>query len=576
MKLRTDLWKDANPSSAFSQLKNRVRDLLSHPEWTTLLLKGPWGCGKTSAVKSLLVETKDPSSNDSLKIKAYSFVSLAGVSKIGDERSLFLSGLDDWNRLPIKKVRERAAAVGNIGKSLLAAFGFGGRTEGLPDLLAVMIGPFMSGALVVVDDLERRSESLPLDDALGAVMRLVEVRQCKVIVISNEDALKEQDKEKLDAAREKLFDLEFLFSPSVAEVISAVVPVENDRKRLLPTFEALGLNNVRIVSKVDLAVAQEFAKQLPWDDLDTRERVLENVIKICTFRWHKGISIEEGMLDSAFGLEMRQDMKSEFNPLEVTPIADLIIKTSFEPSEADAPILEYLRTGRIDQKRLLTAFEAEKSHVNERRVKAVLDKLTDAFTSGFQPIDQELIDQAQDTLDNSIEAFFQWAYAYRLIQLLEFCGRSNLMATAERRWAKGCRLGLASGQESVEQLVDEQARAILRQRLKERDLPSGTQNFSQMIAQHRFPESLALILEHLPNPDWVFEQLQSANVPGLMPGLIAFLDWLSQPEIRAKVVDSGEALRAALKQLANQSSLDQQRVNYILRPKTAPGPQGQK
>jgi len=31
-----------------------------------------------------------------------------------------------------------------------------------------------------------------------------------VIVISNEDALAKEDKEKLDAAREKVFDLEFL------------------------------------------------------------------------------------------------------------------------------------------------------------------------------------------------------------------------------------------------------------------------------------------------------------------------------------------------------------------------------
>lgn len=78
MKLRTDLCKGANGSPAFAELKRRLQDFLSHAEWTTLLLKGPWGCGKTSAVKSLLEETKDPSNKDRLEIKTGMFSSLAG------------------------------------------------------------------------------------------------------------------------------------------------------------------------------------------------------------------------------------------------------------------------------------------------------------------------------------------------------------------------------------------------------------------------------------------------------------------------------------------------------------------
>jgi len=234
MKLRNDLWKDAQRPAVFDELKKRVEDLLSHDEWTTLLLKGPWGCGKTSAIKSLLNEAKDSSNNDRLEVETYSFVSLAGVSKIADERSLFLSGIESWKDLPVENVKGLTKTIGKVGKALVAVGGLGSRIEGLPDLLTMAITPLMKGALVILDDLERRSDDLPIGDVIGAAMRLAEERECKVIVISNEDKLKEDDKEKLDAAREKLFDLEFLFNPSAAEAVSAIAANEKDRKRLSP------------------------------------------------------------------------------------------------------------------------------------------------------------------------------------------------------------------------------------------------------------------------------------------------------------------------------------------------------
>jgi Cdc6-like AAA superfamily ATPase len=213
MKLRNDLWKDAQRPAVFAELKKRVQDLLSHSEWTTLLLRGPWGCGKTSAIKSLLNEAKDSSNNDRIKVGTYSFVSLAGISKIADERSLFLAGFESWNDLPLDRLRGATKAFGKFAKTILAAGGLGSRAEGLSDLFAMAVTPLMKGALVILDDLERRSEDLPIGDVLGVAMRLVEQRGCKVIVISNEDKLKERDKNDLDVAREKVFDLEFLFNP---------------------------------------------------------------------------------------------------------------------------------------------------------------------------------------------------------------------------------------------------------------------------------------------------------------------------------------------------------------------------
>lgn len=48
------------------------------------------------------------------------------------------------------------------------------------------------------------------------------------------------------------------------------------------------------------------------------------------------------------------------------------------------------------------------------------------------------LNDAQLTFDNSIEAFSEWSYAFRLYHLLKMCGRKNDISSVERRWAKGC------------------------------------------------------------------------------------------------------------------------------------------
>jgi hypothetical protein len=343
------------------------------------------------------------------------------------------------------------------------------------------------------------------------------------------------------------------------------VPGESDRQRLLPVFEALGVNNLRIISKVHAPAASEFAHLLPNKHRDARERVLENVVKICSFRWLKG-SIQQKMLNSAFFLQMTQEMNLDPDRLQNNPISDLIIKTNFEPSEADATILDYLTTGRVDEPGLQRAFEVEKSRAAERHAVAVLQKLADAFSSSFGPIDSQLLDDGQDVLDNSIESFSEWAYGYRLFQLLEFCGRKNDLSLAERRWAQSARLpeGGWAGEHTA-LLTDEKAKEILQKRFEERNATAEFEHLPQLLAQRNYPQVTTLIALNLRDSAWLLQQIQSANVATLMHGLIGLLKWLDQPEIPDQFADVRQTLLEALKQLANTNSLNRVRVSYILK-----------
>src|SRR5271166_6169180 len=220
MRLRTDLWRPGNQSAAFAALRTEFRKLLEDEDRNTLLLKGPWGCGKTSAVRSILDEAKAQHLAGGGLVRTASFVSLAGVTSISDERALFLQGIEFLEKVPIGNV---AKVLDYVFRSTAKIAGKEAIASAIPELVMPAITPLLKGALIIIDDVERRGKSLQMRDVLGAVIRLAETRSCKVVVIFNESELDAEDQKELERYREKVFDLEYEFSPSVRDAVTAIV-----------------------------------------------------------------------------------------------------------------------------------------------------------------------------------------------------------------------------------------------------------------------------------------------------------------------------------------------------------------
>jgi hypothetical protein len=285
MRIRYDLWAD--PTPALQELKGVLLEFVGSDNWTTLLLKGNWGVGKTSAVRSLI---DSPVIQD--KVKTFSYISLAGLSSVTDEATLFLRGLERVKDRG-KKTKEGVESVAAVVNVVLTAAGKGNTTAQLPGLLPILAKSLMKDALVVIDELERRAKGLDLEEVLGLVVRLSEHRQSKVVVISNEDKLSKEDQTVLSEQREKVFDLEYAYEPTVKDTVAAMVKDPEDQARLLPRFEKLQVNNLRIVAKAQMSV-DRFRKVLsgiarPSRDTpasgDARRRFLENVVAISLLYW---------------------------------------------------------------------------------------------------------------------------------------------------------------------------------------------------------------------------------------------------------------------------------------------------
>jgi len=376
------------------------------------------------------------------------------------------------------------------------------RLSGLAGLAAFAVADLMPGALIVLDDLERRAPALLMSEVLGCIMRLVEVRRCLVLVICNEDKLNEIDKDALDREREKVFDLEHAFEPSVEDSVAAIVPPGKERARILWAFVPLRINNLRIISKAAAAVAYVMEKLREIDSVspDIQERILKNVVYLVGPRWQSG---------EAAVAELIERWKINDGPI----VSSLI----YPASAADSIIAEYLRSGKIDSSRLRDAAQVQDRWARSKVAGYLADRIDRAFNDSFNPLPKDLISEAERLLNGPLQDY-DWSFLHRIITILTLIGRSVEQVDVERRWANEWKGDVY--EEVVAQLKDEKARNSLNE---QPHYAEQLDREARARIKENIEESRSFFLtvnkRFLEDPEWVCSVLNSLEMPDLLTKL---------------------------------------------------------
>jgi hypothetical protein len=110
--------------------------------------------------------------------------------------------------------------------------------------------------IVCIDDIERKGKDLRAIDILGLVSMLTEQRNCKVVIILNDEQL---DAEKADFLKyqEKVIDRSLAYAPSPEESIKIALGNNSQFGEMLGGFCArLNLSNIRVIKKIEKLVWQ--------------------------------------------------------------------------------------------------------------------------------------------------------------------------------------------------------------------------------------------------------------------------------------------------------------------------------
>lgn len=226
---------------------------LTNSEPEVLVLKGAWGVGKTYAWNKLVEQHKKE-----IKLESYCYVSLFGLSSITELRTAIFAKTKSvkllGEELDAKSINHEWATLAS--EKLRSWSHSLSRFKDVPYMKNISVGlealapHLIRNTIICLDDFERlNQERIKPEEILGFISELKVEKNCKVVLIFNEDELKSKDSYK--KYREKVVDIELQFSPTAEEAAELGLPEDMPCREMVKKYAvSLGITNIRILRKI--------------------------------------------------------------------------------------------------------------------------------------------------------------------------------------------------------------------------------------------------------------------------------------------------------------------------------------
>ena len=240
--------------------KNRLLDLIKKDTSPKVVaIKGEWGSGKSTFWRNLV---KDEIGNQA-------YISLYGLNSIRDIENSIL--LQISNRQSFHK----------FFKKHLDPF-YELKIKGIsPKLILSIIEPKdFANIVVCLDDFERLSKKISVNELFGFISDLKENKKCRVVMILNEEKISLENKENFDIQKEKVIDYELFFKTSISEIENNIIKNTNPiyENFLFEFIEKFEIQNIRTINKI-VNLLNDFISKL--DDEFVDRIIMKNIfIKI--------------------------------------------------------------------------------------------------------------------------------------------------------------------------------------------------------------------------------------------------------------------------------------------------------
>ena len=334
------------------------RKLINHTMLTFLkdkqhkvaAIKGKWGIGKTYYWKNFL-----KSNRSTLEFKAYSYVSLFGLTNIESVKKQIFNNFELLGSDKAFRHLDKLKPILKITKAINIPYV--SSSGAITDLIE---SNFIENFLICFDDLERKESTLTPSAILGLISTLTEEKECKIVIIYNDNELDEHTQADIKQYRDKVIDLEIKYQPSIEENISLIWPL-NHTPYVKEVFTALELNNIRIMKRVKWAL-EYFEKSVGENYIHLKDPFNRKTIEltILYYAYSEEVSIEE-LVDTASNASYTYLIPGKED--RTTP-PSILNKLKYISEEYDKIIGEYLIDGYVN----LDPYEEILSKHNERHM----------------------------------------------------------------------------------------------------------------------------------------------------------------------------------------------------------------
>ncbi|MBH0006279.1 P-loop NTPase fold protein [Psychrobacter sp. SWN149] len=408
-------------------LEQRILETVGNEDAFAIALTGEWGVGKTHLWDELRDKNEEVFSG-----KKYAYVSLFGLDSLASLKSAIAIevhksvGVNDsiWKKDILKPIKKFLSSLtgSNIGTTSDVRIGLNLGNN----LITSIVFSHLKNTLVCLDDIERKSNGLPMSEIMGLVNYLKNERKCQVLMIMHDE--ESDDKEYFDKHKEKVFDEVLILDESLSIIKDKISDIET-----FPIYEkfyqTMGVRNLRFYQRVQ-RIYQEIIKHSSSLSNLSKEEILRQILIIKLVNdIPKVLYVDMKELEMYFsedGLDDRLDifLKSDDDALKATVrtkkefVEEKLSKfyPNFRMHGWSIVVIELITNIDIDSEKFERLLNQdlinEEALESDREKKGLMAEYRNLNSD--QSFNQRLFDNVKDRIDR--EAFPNLSFYYNILE----------------------------------------------------------------------------------------------------------------------------------------------------------------
>ncbi|MBA6262166.1 hypothetical protein [Colwellia sp. Bg11-12] len=407
-------------------VKNQVNLFLKSSEPEVMAINGLWGIGKTYSWNKFIVEFKED-----IAFKTYAYVSLFGVNSLEElKRAIFNNTLDtkivdqkpgintfrhNYQSIAKQLGRKSTDYLKVIAKPLadVALKGLGSGLENAFDSISFLS---LNKSIICFDDIERHSAGLNIKDFLGLVSFLKEQKDCKVVILLNEDAKDLTDYFKY---KEKIIDKQLHFDPSAEECFDLAIEDQEQYQYIRECCLKLNIKNIRVLKKIERHIQNVLSPIGSYHE-EIKSQTVQSAIIFCWCYYTR--TNDDSIPD--FNFLKQKGIREAVNGIDEDVVKRWNAKLNdygyLYTDELDIVIAESIEQGFVDTEKWFVLCNARQNELEAKERCDELSKAWDLFHSSFDDNTDEIIAAFEKGLKISVKdlSCSQYSKSVQLIRQL--------------------------------------------------------------------------------------------------------------------------------------------------------------
>ena len=200
-----------------TDLTNTILEYIKSPNSGALMISGDWGCGKTYHIENVVFPKLKEKNYIPIRVSLFGITSIDDLPSLIFDQYIDITNTDDKSECLIKKWKKKLFRI-RIS-AILSAVPIISEYIDVEKLININKNFYYrfvpaDKVVIVLDDLERAVKTIDIYTLLGTINDLIEQRNYKVIVVSNNSYLHRREKDN-HVFKEKVIEKTIVYNPDI-------------------------------------------------------------------------------------------------------------------------------------------------------------------------------------------------------------------------------------------------------------------------------------------------------------------------------------------------------------------------